>query len=127
MIENKQGGSIMPDSTIVRVKVGDRVVKIMPHSEVCIHMGIAGKPMVCEILRSPCGNGGCQAAVQLYDLDNNEFSFPILESEAGFYWDYQGKYLYFPRYSLAQCELSDRDKDLGLIQTGIDADYLPHQ
>lgn len=47
----------------------------MPWSEVCMHMGIAGKWMLAE--RLPTG------MVQLYTLDAKPFSFPIGAGEAG--------------------------------------------
>jgi len=49
----------------------------MPYSEVCVHMKIAGKPMFVEMLD--------QRNVQLYDLDHNKFSNPILPCEAGIF------------------------------------------
>lgn len=64
----------MPDR--VRVKVGEKIKVIMPWSEVCMHLNIAGKTMTCELL----GRG-----VQLYDEEGNKFSFPITHGEAGFY------------------------------------------
>jgi len=68
---------------MIRVKPGDRLTKVMPYSEVCMHLRVAGQPMECVIQQ----NGD----VQLYK-DGREFSFPILDSEAGFYDDGEGLY-----------------------------------
>lgn len=48
----------------------------LPHSEVCMHMKVAGTFMWV----SPHGSNNM---VQLYDLYGDKFSFPILKSEAG--------------------------------------------
>lgn len=55
----------------------DRCLVIaMPYSEVCMHMGIAGKGMLVE----PLDNG----MAQLYDPDTGAaFSAPITKGEAG--------------------------------------------
>jgi hypothetical protein len=59
------------------VNIGDFGVKIMPYSEVCMHMRIAGKVMMFQVLS--------RNSVQIYDLDGKIFSFPIGYGEAGFY------------------------------------------
>ena len=62
------------------IEVGGRGRKLMPYSEGCIHMRIAGKYMDFEIL---------EQAVQLFVTDDNtprfsqHFSSPILLGEAG--------------------------------------------
>ena len=66
----------------MNLEVGDRFITILPHSEVCIHMQVAGQFMVCELL----SNG----MVQLYSAKNvdrlyRKFSFPITSGEAGVY------------------------------------------
>lgn len=61
---------------VVEVKAGQKIKAIMPWSEVCIHLGIAGKTMTCEVL---------SRGVQLYDDKGEKFSFPILHGEAGFH------------------------------------------
>lgn len=58
----------------------------MPHSEVCMFMRIAGEPMYCQFV-------GDDNAVQLFDLEGQLFSFPILYSEAGIYR--QGNSFYY--------------------------------
>jgi hypothetical protein len=49
---------------------------ILPFSEVCMHMRVAGKEMRVQVL-----DGGM---VQLYK-DGDRFSFPISAGEAGFH------------------------------------------
>ncbi len=49
---------------------------VMPWSEVCLHMGIADRPMLAELTDS--GH-----MVQLYTLDGRIFSAPITLGEAG--------------------------------------------
>lgn len=49
----------------------------LPHTEVCVHLGVAGKRMLCELL------DGC--AVQLFDENGKKFSFPITRYEAGWF------------------------------------------
>lgn len=61
---------------VIKIKLGDKVKAIMPWSEVCMHLGIAGKTMTCEVL---------SRGVQLYDDKGEKFSFPITHGEAGFY------------------------------------------
>lgn len=48
---------------------------VMPYSEVCMHMRVAGKPM----LTRPVGHNMCQ----LYTPNGRIFSFPITMGEAG--------------------------------------------
>jgi hypothetical protein len=61
----------------------------MPHSEVCIHLQVAGTPM--DFLFLPSGH-----AVQLYDAAGREFSFPISAGQAGIYLTYDGSSWYHP-------------------------------
>lgn len=78
------------NSTITRIKVGDKIYKEMGYSEVCVHMRVAGKVMKAEIVSS--------RAVQLHTFNDEDelaeqpFSFPILLGEAGFYEDVEGIY-----------------------------------
>lgn len=60
----------------VEVLPGRKMAKRIPHSEVCMHMQVAGKVMQVELL--PGRN-----AAQLYRLDGVAYSSPILPSEAG--------------------------------------------
>jgi hypothetical protein len=70
----------------VYVAVGERVLKRMPWSEVCMHMNIADKMMVVE----PQANG----MAKLMDSFGNPFSAPITCGEAGLYFDENGFYFY---------------------------------
>lgn len=77
--------------TIVRPQVGHRYEKVMPYSEVCLHMRIAGQRMAFEIVPSSAWGH----SVQLYDLrDGRPFSSPILTGEAGLFEDSEGYYFY---------------------------------
>lgn len=70
----------------VRITCGQRDRKVMPHSEVCLHMQIAGREMAFALL-----NGG---SVQLLDDDGSHFSSPITNGEAGIHDDRDGHYLH---------------------------------
>lgn len=68
---------------------GERYQGEMPHSEVCIHMRVAGKIMEFELLEN-------ERSVQLYK-NGQPFSSPILYGEAGVFRDYDGTfYFYLP-------------------------------
>ena len=72
------------------LKPGEFFWNKMPHSEVCMHMQIADKRMLCQIVpENP-------RLVQLYaDGDAKQvFSAPILLGEAGVYTDSRGSYIY---------------------------------
>jgi len=47
----------------------------MPYTEVCVHLHVAGKLMMCELIG--------ETVVQLYDDKGRKFSFPITRTEAG--------------------------------------------
>lgn len=64
----------MPQTYKWPVAPGDFVMVVLPYSEVCLHMGVAGKPMRIEV-RKTC--------VQLYNERGAEFSAPITHGEAG--------------------------------------------
>lgn len=57
---------------------GERAHVELPYSEVCMHLGVAGRILPVELLE----NG----MVQLYDGDDRKISFPITRSEAGFHF-----------------------------------------
>jgi hypothetical protein len=61
----------------VPVRPGDRVRLLLPHSEVCMHMGVAGRVMTVEVTT------GEHPTAQLLNDDGSRFSFPILTAEAG--------------------------------------------
>lgn len=71
------------------VAIGDLVTIEVAHSEVAMHMQVAGTIMQARLLpagdRWPCA--------QLY-LDGREFSAPITPGEAGFYYDSERKQFY---------------------------------
>lgn len=76
------------------VKPGDTVMIECPHSEVCIHMGVAGRAMLAEFRQTVYSDWTAQSA-QLYDPTNAQpFSSPILLGEAGFYRDGDQVYAY---------------------------------
>jgi len=78
------------DYNIRRLSVGDALHIELPYSEVCMHMGVAGKVMRVEVLD---GN-----MAQLWDARGVRFSSPITQGEAGIYtdakglWSYEGTY-----------------------------------
>jgi hypothetical protein len=59
---------------------------VCPHSEVCMHMRVAGRVMWMVLLDGYC--------VQLLTDGWEPFSIPILDGEAGVYQDAQGSYAY---------------------------------
>lgn len=89
------------------INVGQRGVKLMPASEVCLHMKITDKPMIFELVSN--------RAVQLYNMDGTPFSFPILTGEAGIFTNYHkedethGEVWEFYYYPNELRELGDND------------------
>lgn len=69
----------------VYVQPGEHRYQVMPFSEVCMHMRVAGKRMNCEVRES---------SVQLLTEDDRNWSIPITLGEAGFYTDEGGIYVY---------------------------------
>jgi hypothetical protein len=77
---------------------------VCPHSEVCMHMKVAGRPMDFELL---AGTNGYPPSVQLYSPDtDNKFSSPITYGEAGVYYagperggaEPASAYYFYPRF-----------------------------
>lgn len=66
------------------VTPNDVVTIILPWSEVCMHMGVAGTTMQVRVL---------ERGAQLLQPDGRNHSFPILHGEAGIYRDDQGLYV----------------------------------
>lgn len=64
----------------IEIKPGELGRAVMPYSEVCIHMQVAGKRMYFRLLEN---NGYC--AVQLLSDEMQMFSFPITTGEGGVY------------------------------------------
>ncbi|MEX5635566.1 hypothetical protein [Parafrankia sp. FMc2] len=60
---------------------------VLPYSEVCMYLRVAGRQMRCEI-QAPDGRS---PAVQLLDDDGRPFSSPITLGEAGFHRDDHGR------------------------------------
>lgn len=74
--------------SVVYVKPGDKVTEmVLPYSEVCMHMRVAGKRAQVDV--------GDRCA-QIRKKNGDRFSAPILLSEAGFYQDAKGWFHYVP-------------------------------
>lgn len=73
-----------------RAEVEEVYYLTMPYSEVCMHMGIAGKKMYAKILERE----EKPVAAQLFDENKRPFSSPVTTGEAGFYEDEEGFYFY---------------------------------
>ena len=71
------------------VNVGDVVTMEIAHSEVCMHMQVAGSIMKVHL------QGELRPCAQLLRLDGTEFSAPITTGEAGFYYE-DGRYYCYP-------------------------------
>jgi hypothetical protein len=74
----------------VYVKPGETVELILPHSEVCCHMKVAGKRAKVTVTQSK------YPAAQIGRQDGTAFSFPVGLGEGGFYRDDDGIYYYPP-------------------------------
>jgi hypothetical protein len=75
----------------IRINAGESALVLMPYSEVCCHMKVAGEILLIRLEYS--------GQVQLYDWDDVrqryvEFSMPILLGEAGVFQDEKGFYTY---------------------------------
>ena len=73
---------------MIRIHPGERGRKLMPHSEVCCHMRVAGKEMNFELLDKE------YPSVQLFRDNGDYFSGPITYGEAGIFRDDNGFYYY---------------------------------
>jgi hypothetical protein len=82
----------MNSTVATRVAPGDVVTVELPHSEVCMHMQVAGKVMQVEVL---------ERGAQILTDRGTPFSFPIGHGEAGFYTDAAGLYTYLPAQQVA--------------------------
>ncbi len=69
---------------VTRVAIGERVRVRLPHSEVCMHLRVAGQVREVEVL---------EHGAQILDEDGRRFSFPITHGEAGIFRDEGGLYL----------------------------------
>jgi hypothetical protein len=72
------------------VQPGDTVELILPHSEVCMHMKVAGKLAKVELIATQYA-----PVAQIKRQDGTNFSFPVSYGEGGFYYDEQRKEYYF--------------------------------
>ena len=75
----------------VVVKPGFEGTIVVPHSEVCMHMRIAGKTMKFRVE----DRGNNPPAVQFLKEDGTPFSFPVLYGEGGLFYDENTKEYYF--------------------------------
>lgn len=73
---------------LIRIKPGEYGRAKMPHSEVCIHMRVAGKEMDFLLIDKE------YPSVQLLNPDGSNFSGPITRGEAGIFEDEEGYYYY---------------------------------
>lgn len=71
------------------IEPGEEGEAAMPHSEVCMHMRVAGKRMKFRFL--PNGR-----SVQLLNPDGTEFSAPISYADAGIFRNPDGTFYYYP-------------------------------
>ena len=84
------------------LQLADRWEAIMPHSEVCMHMRVAGTKMLCAFTGNPS-----YPMVQLYKTDGIAFSAPVTTGEAGVYGDSRrgfytyGEKKFMTRYKVA--------------------------
>ena len=71
------------------IKPGETGEGLMPYSEVCMHMKVAGKKMKFKFLEH-------NKMVQLLKDDGSPFSSPITQGEGGIFGpDHQGHYYYY--------------------------------
>lgn len=69
----------------IDVVVGDQWVAEMPYSEVCMHLGVAGKRHRVQLTAR---------GVQLLNGNGEPISLPVLPGEGGVYYDARGFYRY---------------------------------
>jgi hypothetical protein len=74
---------------------GDRVRLELPHSEVCMHMRVAGRVMDVRMTE------GRYPMAQLLNSDGSEFSFPIGTGEAGIFGDLDRGFYCYPEKDAA--------------------------
>jgi hypothetical protein len=72
----------------VSIVPGQRVRVVACYSEVNMHMGIAGKPMMVELVkREYPGDSHVYYSAQFYTLDGKPFSGTVTTGEGGLYRD----------------------------------------
>lgn len=67
-----------------RISVGTVVNILLPYSEVCVHLKVAGHTRPVEVLAT---------GAQILNWDGSNFSFPVTHGEAGIYSDASGLYI----------------------------------
>lgn len=65
------------------VAVGEQLELVMPYSEVCMHLQVAGTKRTVRVL---------EGAVQILNADGSKFSLPVTSGEAGLHSDAGGYY-----------------------------------
>lgn len=78
---------VIPTPEITRIKPGEEGQSIMPYSEVCMHLRVAGKMMRFRLIEN-ARDARYAPSVQLLNPDGTELSFPIGAGEGGVYYDY---------------------------------------
>lgn len=68
--------------TRIDVEVGETIMIVLPYSEVCMHMRVAGKALPVRIL---------EHGAQIIDEDGGLCGAPVTWGEAGIYMDHQGQ------------------------------------
>ena len=79
--------------------IGSTNLLKLPYSEVCMHLGVAGRTFPVKLLT--------YYAAQILQKDGAPFSFPILASEAGIYQDAQGFYVEYLEFESDNPSLND--------------------
>ena len=101
------------------LRPGDRVRIELPHSEVCMHMRVAGRVMDVRMTE------GRYPMAQLLNPDGSELSAPILTAEAGIYGDVErGFYCYPEKESPVESRQMD-EHDLLAEEAGEDPFFDP--
>lgn len=67
-----------------RVKPGEVVNVMLPWSEACMHLKVAGRTRPVEVLAT---------GAQILNWDRSNYSFPVTHGEAGIYSDASGLYI----------------------------------
>jgi hypothetical protein len=99
------------DIEFVRLVPGDCVLVELPHSEVCMHMRVAGSAREVELLQEQRSG---LAMAQILDRDGGPCGGPVTPGEAGIYSDGRGFYAYALR---EEAELNRRPVDRGGAST----------
>lgn len=71
---------------MIDAQIGTFVEAVLPYSEVCVHLGVAGKEMLVAVIAD---------GAQLFDDDGRLFSMPITWGEAGLRVEKEGDAMCF--------------------------------